>query len=197
MTLNCTIMNEKESIDIIMNMIDRTKENLRDQSVYYLVWGWSIFLAATIEYGLITIADYPHHYVVWPIAILFAVAITIFLAVRASKEKRTVTYADRALSYLWATWSAVLLIVLVFSASGGFEWGEAYLFVIALYGMGSTVSGGILNFKPLIYGGIISLVLALVAIIVGWYQDFPTMLLLLAVSIFVSFLVPGFLLRKS
>jgi hypothetical protein len=32
---------------------------------------------------------------------------------------------------------------------------------------------------------------------VGWYGHFPTMLLLLSISILASFLVPGLLLRRS
>ncbi|MEM9051555.1 MAG: hypothetical protein AAGC47_05840 [Bacteroidota bacterium] len=190
-------MTEKESLEIIMNMIDRTKENLKEQSGFYLIWGWSIFTAAIVEYVLFVFVDYPHHYFVWPVAILIAVASTIFLATKMNGKKQVTTYADKALNYLWATWSAMLLLVLVFPAVGGISWGVSYVLIIALYGMGTLISGGILSFKPLIVGGIISLAIALVTMITGWFNDFPSMLLALSASICSSFLIPGFLLRKS
>jgi len=192
-----SIMTEQESLQIILSMIDKTKSNLKHQSGFYLVWGWSIFIATSLEYGILVLSDYPYHFLVWPIAILFAIAATIFLSTKMKGEKRVTTYADKALKYLWASWSVVLFLVLAFPAFGNFSWGDAYLFIIALYGLGAAASGGVLNFKPLIYGGIFSFVLAAVAMVTRLYSDFPTMLLFLALSILGSFLIPGFLLRKS
>ncbi|MCH2215868.1 MAG: hypothetical protein MK086_11915 [Flavobacteriales bacterium] len=190
-------MTEKESLEIIINMIDRTKENLKEQSGFYLIWGGSIFLAALVEYVLFVFYAYPHHYIVWPVSILIAVAATIFMATKMNRKKQVRTYTDKALNYLWATWSAMLFLVLVFSAVGGISWATSYVLIIALYGMGTLISGGILNFRPLIIGGMISLAIALVSIITGWFSDFPSMLLALCASISASFLVPGYLLRKS
>jgi len=146
---------------------------------------------------LLMLTDYPHHYFVWPVAVLFAVATTIYLAAKTKKSKKVSTYADRSLRYLWAAWSVPLFFVLLFPAFGGYSWGASYLFVIALYGLGATVSGGILNFKPLVYGGIFSFALAALVLFSSLYTHFPTMLLFLALSILGSFLIPGYLLRKS
>ncbi|MGB6036723.1 MAG: hypothetical protein WBG42_10690 [Cryomorphaceae bacterium] len=190
-------MTENESLEIILKMIDRTKENLKQQSGFYLIWGWSIFAAASLEYVLLKFFEYPNHAIVWPIAILFGVAGSIYLGSKLNREKRVVSYADKALKYLWASWSAMLLIVIVFPAFGGYSWAESYLLIIALYGMGPLVSGGILSFKPLVIGGIFSFALAVIVMITGWYSDFSTMLLCLALSILGSYLIPGFLLRKS
>lgn len=190
-------MNEKESLDIILNMIDRTKDNLKQQSGFYLIWGWCIFAAASVEYVLLQFLEYPNHPIVWPFAILFGVAASIYLGSKLKREKRVVSYADRALHYLWASWSAMLFIILIFPAFGGYSWSSTYLLIIALYGMGPLVSGGILSFKPLVFGGIFSFVVAIIVMVTGWYTDFATMLLCLALSILGSYLIPGYLLRKS
>jgi hypothetical protein len=178
-------------------MIDRTKDNLRQESPFSLVWGGAICEAAILEYGLLVFSEYPNHHVVWPVAILIAVALTVYLGMRIDQQKRVKTYADRALNYLWGSWSAMLFIVLLFPAFNGYSWSAAYVFIVALYGMGTTISGGVLSFRPLIYGGIFSLVLAALTMVTGWHNDFPTMLLILAISILGSFLIPGFLLRRS
>lgn len=191
-------MNERESIELIRNMIDRTKSNLRSQSPFYLVWGWVILSATLTEYVLITwFGEFEHHYVVWPLAVLIGVASTIFLSATRSATERVVTYADRSLMYFWSSWSFFLLLILVYTGIGGLTWGDTYAFIIALYGMGATVSGGILRFKALVYGGIFSSVLAVLALVFGFTESFSSMLLLLAVSIFFSYLLPGYKLRRS
>lgn len=190
-------MTENESLEIIIKMIDRTKDNLKQQSGFYLIWGWSIFTAASLEYILLQFFAYPNHPIVWPFAILFGVAASIYLGSKLNREKRVVTYADKALKYLWASWSVMLFIIIAFPSFGGYSWSASYLLIIALYGMGTSVSGGILSFKPLVVGGMFSFALAVIIMITGWYSDFSTMLLCLALSILGSYLIPGYLLRKS
>jgi hypothetical protein len=91
----------------------------------------------------------------------------------------------------------MLFIIIAFPSFGGYSWSASYLLIIALYGMGTSVSGGILSFKPLVVGGMFSFALAVIIMITGWYSDFSTMLLCLALSILGSYLIPGYLLRKS
>jgi hypothetical protein len=191
-------MNEKESLEVIRDMIDRTKSNLRYQSPFYLIWGWLIFLAALLEYSLLTwMPEFTHHHVVWPVAILIGVASTIFLSARRTDSKRVTTYADRALLYFWSSWSFLLMLFLVYSVVMDLSWGSSYAFIIGLYGMGATVSGGILKFNTLVYAGIFSFILAAISLLLGFVAQFDTMLLFLALSIFVSYLIPGYKLRRS
>jgi len=191
-------MNERESLDLIRDMIDRTKSNLRQQSSFYLIWGWVVLLATLTEYVLLLwFSDFQHHYVVWPIAVLIGIASTLFMASKMSESKKVTTYADRALTYFWSSWSFFLALLLVYAAIGGMSWAHAYALIIALYGMGATVSGGILKFKTLVYGGIFSSLLAVLALFFGFAESFSTMLLFLAISIAVSYLLPGYRLRKS
>ncbi len=190
-------MTEKESLEIIVSMLDRTKSNLREQSGFYMIWGWSIFLASSIEYVALIFFEFEYHFMVWPIAILVAVTLTIFKSSRMASSKRTMTYADRSLAYLWSAWSALLFIILLFTGMGGLSWGSSYAFIIALYGMGTTVSGGILRFRPLVLGGIFSFVLSFLALILKLTSNPGTMLLFLALSILGSYLVPAYLLKRA
>jgi hypothetical protein len=69
---------------------------------------------------------------------------------------------------------------------------------MGLYGLGTFISGGILKFKPLVFGGIASFVLvALTVFIPALSESFNGALLMLAASIIVSYLIPGYMLKRS
>ena len=67
----------------------------------------------------------------------------------------------------------------------------AYPLIMVIYGIGTWVSGGILKFAPLIIGGVICWILAGMA----FYFPFNIQLLLLAMSILLSYIIPGHLLK--
>jgi hypothetical protein len=85
------------------------------------------------------------------------------------------------------------LVILAFSIGGRIPWEISNVLVIVMYGLGTFVSGGILKFRPLIIGGICCWIIALGAFFIpGEYT-----LLLVAISIIIAYLIPGYLLRKT
>lgn len=191
-------MDEQQSIDIIRKMIAHSKQNLKDQSPFYLLWGWVIFLAAIANFVML-FQEVSIHYLVWPVAIVAGIVGSIFLGIRTRKKAKTVTFIDRAMGFLWSGWVAFLFLVLAAASMGYFSWALTYALIIGLYGLGTFVSGGILGFKPLVVGGIVSSVISLACIVLRFTEPdhFHIMLIALAVSILVSYLIPGYLLRKA
>ena len=61
-----------------------------------------------------------------------------------------------------------------------------------LYGVGTVSSGGILKFKPLVFGGYLSMVIGLAA----FYTPYEYQFILLAAAVTVSYIIPGHLLSK-
>jgi hypothetical protein len=59
--------------------------------------------------------------------------------------------------------------------------------------LGTFVSGSVLKFKPLIVGGIISWILAVIAV----YLSYDFQILMGGLAIFFSYIIPGHLLRKK
>ena len=77
-------------------------------------------------------------------------------------------------------------------------WKTSFLLIMGLYGLGTFISGGLLRFKPLIYGGVASFVLVvLTATIPALFADFQRALIMLGLSIVVSYLIPGYMLKRS
>ena len=66
------------------------------------------------------------------------------------------------------------------------------------YAIGTFISGRILRFRPLIYGGLFSLLLILsVLVFPALLASFQQNLIILALSIVATYLIPGYLLRAN
>jgi hypothetical protein len=43
-------LSPQQSIDLIQSMIDKTKNTVADGSVFFLLWGWVVFIACILQY---------------------------------------------------------------------------------------------------------------------------------------------------
>ena len=181
----------QQSLDLIRLMIQRTKSNLGENRFYFLLWGWVSFTAILTQFFLKVVLRYEHHYIVW-LVILPTVIITI---VHSAKHKRRTarTYIGDSMSYLW-TGIGISFFVLSFIISNSAEgFLYAYPFFILFYGLGTFVSGRILQFRPLIIGGIFNWLLAITCLFV----EFDYQMLVAAAAIFTSYIIPGHLFEKN
>jgi hypothetical protein len=182
----------QQSLALIRNMINKTKSNLGENKFYFLLWGWVSFVAIISQFVLKVILDYERHYLVWLVT-LPAVIITIVYSAKHHKKPQVRTYVGESMSYLWTGIgiSFFILSLIVTSSPGG--WLNAWPLFILFYGLGTFVSGRILQFNPLIAGGIFNWVLAIISIFV----HFDYQLLLAAGAILTSYIIPGHLLGQS
>ena len=195
-------MTEQESLAVIKEMIDRSRTNFKEQSFFYLMWGWLVLGAVLVE-ALLYNQGSPYHWIVWPImGFGGGIASGIYGRKKGKKAGRS-THIDRAMMYVWIGFIVYLFIVLILSSAGKFGndatgWNTSFILIMGLYGLGTFISGGILKFKPLIIGGIASFVLVVLAVFVpSLVATFNGALLMLAVSITVSYLIPGYMLKNS
>jgi len=190
-------MNEKDSISIIQDMIANSKQNIKEQSPYYLWWGSLVFIAAVVEYILFVFIESPNHWWVWPVMSILGGVGSGIIGWRQEKRATVKTFIDRAMNYVWGGWIMIFLITVIWAAVSGISWAQIFTIIIAFYGVGTFISGGILRFRPLMIGGLLSLLIAVLCILLQLDQNFPNMLIALALSILVSYLIPGILLRKA
>jgi hypothetical protein len=179
----------QESLRLIQSMITKTKQDMSDNSIYFLVWGWITFIACTGQFILKHIVNYENHYQVWWL-IVFGVAFSIYNGIKEGKKKKIRTYIGDSMKYLWIGMGISYFVLSMILTKIG--WNSAvFPFFIMMYGLGTFVSGSILQFKPLVIGGIIAWALAIGAVYAGYdYQ-----MLFGAAAILISYIIPAYMLR--
>ncbi|HEY0732963.1 MAG TPA: hypothetical protein VGD33_11130 [Chitinophagaceae bacterium] len=181
----------QESLLLIQSMIERTKTNISENRFYFLVWGWLTFSAILLQFFLKVVMDYKHHYIVWLLMII-GIVLTIWKSRQEDKEQGYRTYVGDSMGYLWLGIGIsffVLSIIITFSIG----WFKAWPFFILFYGMGTFISGKLIQFTPSIVGGIICWILAPIAIFVHYdYQ-----LLIAAAAILCSYIIPGYMIKPE
>ena len=182
----------KEKLDVIYSMIENSKIRIRENAFFYLLWGWLVLFASLSHFIMMKYGIF-YSFLAWPVIMTAGGVISAVAGVRMGKRAGYRTHIDTAVIYLWYGFFFALLVILAFAIGGKIQWEITNALIIVMYGLGTFVSGGILKFKPLIIGGISCWIIALGAFFVPGHY----MLLLVALSIIISYLVPGYLLRRA
>lgn len=179
-----------QSLSIIQSMIDKTKEDLGGNSIYFLLWGWLVFIGCLLQYFLMVIVKYPQHYQAWFI-IVIGVVFSIVYSAKGNSKQRVKTYIGESMSALWMGLSIGFTALIFIMTKVG--WQYAFPFYILFYGVGTFISGGLLKFKPLQWGGGACFLLSVLAT----HVSYPNQILMTALAIMISYLIPGYLLKNN
>ena len=185
-------MTEKESLKIIHEMITTSKGNLKDNSFFYLLWGWLV-LVASLSHFILEQIGYHQPYLVWPVLMGAGGVVSVIAGIRIGKRATVVTHVDRSIMYLWWSFLIVVIIVLLMAAIQKISWVGSNVLIMAMYGLGTFVSGGLLKFKPLMAGGIVAWAFSVFAL----FTDPSWVMLFIAASIIVAYLIPGYMLKAK
>jgi hypothetical protein len=117
----------------------------------------------------------------------------IVLSVRGRRERKlrpaSTTPAAKTMRLLQK--SFVLILALAIACSIQFGWVTAHPILLLFNGLAALIDGRVLTFRPLVLGGISSIVLGVATIFVPEHMQ----LLLIAVAMLVSYVIPGYLLN--
>ena len=120
---------------------------------------------------------------VWPVLMGFGMVVSGVLTLRRQKASTHKTFIGNIMGYLWGGWVVSLLIIMFFATQL-----QNYSLILPLtmvmYGMGIFISGGVMSYRPLIIGGIISWIAALVA----YFQPYNVQLLIMTATVIVSYI---------
>jgi len=184
-------LTEQESLLLIGQMIQQARESVQENGFIFLLWGWLVLAASLTNYVLLYAFGYEHHYLPWPVLMTLGGLVSMIYARRQSKNESGVkTHLGTFMKYLWIAFGVSLAFVLLYMSKIGIEAG--YPLILLIYGIGTFVTGGALNFRPLVIGGICCWILAVLAT----FFDFQVQLLLLSLAIVVSYIIPGHLLKS-
>ena len=202
-------LSEKESLDLITSMINKAKDSYHDTGWGPIMWGsvimfCSLFTWARVQYGF----SFPFD--IWWLTVV-AVVPQIIMSSRGYKDKGAKSYNDVALDYIWIAFGISVFLLSfangaihagmnkTFSVQGtGYQYPSQFLYnyqpalFMILYGLPTFATGGIMKFKPMIFGGIFCWVCAIISL----YTPGKTDLLLMAAAALFAWLIPGILINR-
>ncbi|MEP7375502.1 MAG: hypothetical protein ABI675_19040 [Chitinophagaceae bacterium] len=179
----------QESIRLIQSMITKTKQDISDKSIYFLIWGWITFIGCTGQFVLKHIYNYEKHYQVWWLT-LVGIVFSIWYSRKEEKNPQVRTYIGDSIKYLWVGLGICYFVLSMILSKTGWD-NDVFPFFIMLYGLGTFISGNIIQFRPLVIGGVLAWALAIGSL----YANYDYQMLFGAAAILVSYIIPAYMLR--
>jgi len=188
-----TGFSQAESLALIESMINKAANRFNEDGFLYLLWGWVVLACSLAEFILLRL-QYEKHYLVWTLTWVVVIYQISFLR-KKRRAQRVRTYTDDIIKYVWLTF--VILMFLSGVLFGSSESKDYYKMIdplfLALYGMPTFLSGIILRFKPLVWGGISCWLLSVLCVVIP--DEFK--ILLVSAAMVVAWIIPGYLLRAK
>jgi hypothetical protein len=179
----------QESMEVIMRAINRTKDDIRANSFYFLLWGWLIAIASFGFFVLLEFVGTQLSFLPFPILATVGI-ITTALHYSKRKSQATESHLTFFLNRMWVVLGISLMLVVFINVRAG---QMPFTYTLLIGGIGTLVSGWTMKFKPLVFGGIVFLVSSVASV----YVPLEYKALLHGVAIITGYLVPGYLLKNA
>lgn len=182
-------LSPKESLELIADVISKTKEDIKQHSFIFMLWGWLLVIASVARYAIQHYSGFEYFFIPYPIMAAVGITLSAIFYWR-KKTERTETYLSYYIKRLWMISTLGFLAVVGISISQHVA-PAPYTLVIA--GIGTLVTGVILKFRPLQLGGLIIFASAVIcALLPNDYKD-----LIHGGAFLLGFLVPGYILKSA
>ena len=207
-------LTEKESLDLIATMINKAKDSNHSTGIGAMMWGAVIAVCSLEKLGELQLG----YHLPFDIYLLTLVAIIpqIFISIKEKRKQKVKSYDDIYMNYLWMGFGiCIFLLILITNniyagldpvvkqynelANGRadrayFNFSEFTMpLFLLLYGLPTFVTGAVCKFKPMLWGGLLCWVCAVIAI----YTSLKIDLLLTALSAVFAWLIPGIIIEKD
>ena len=179
-------ISEQDSLRIIHEMIAAAKSDVKGDSFIFLLWGYLVFIASISQFILVQM-KVDHNDIVWLLMPLGGI-ITAIYYMRKKKEEKTKTHVSELLKYVWIAFGIAMCVIMFSHAMTS---NQLLPTIMTLYGIGLFISGGALQFKPLIIGGMFCFLCA----VAGFQVEVIYQLLIIAVAVLGGYIIPGHLIQ--
>ena len=188
-------LDEEKSLHLIREMIQVSRNKLKNDGILFILWGWIFFInylflnylpnKILLSHQLMEIIR--SFRVILPV---FGLIFTIYYILK--QREKAQTYIGISLRYVWISLFASMVLVNLIQMnvlhSINFELQHPIIMVLIAFAV--TVTGGILRYRLIIFGGLIFGLLALAAS----YFELQTQLLFEAIAWLIAFIIPGHIL---
>jgi hypothetical protein len=177
-----------QGLQMITEVISKTKDNLREHSYCFLLWGWLIAAASFLFFALHEYTSFSLYFLPFPI--LAAAGIFLTLRFYAGRRHAPETYLSYYLKRMWLVLGLGFVLVVVINVIGQ---DPPFTYTLLIAGIGTLVSGLVLRFRPLVFGGILFLLCSIASVVTpDRYKP-----LLQGIAVLFGYLIPGYRLKRS
>ena len=212
-------LTEKESLQLITEMILKAKSNFHENGTGPILWGSVIGFCGIFTYFQIQLNWDTGYFNVWYLALL-AIIPQIIIDIKERRQQLVKTHMCAAMDAVWQVYGfSVFALIFYFNIVPGasanllaaegkqlliknlqtgvietlhpFVLSQGSLLIL-LYGIPTLITGIARKFKPMLIGGIICYLLFVISIYTENKYDF----LMNGIAAIFSWLIPGFMLRN-
>ena len=182
-------MKTTEHLDLINETINKTKEQIRPLSVNFIFWGIFIIVMSFIHYSFPSIIQMKPYssLLFWTFLPLIGMIITVYYNKKIRDSRGYETHLSRVLKIIWMVFNISWLIIVVNSL---IIKQNPVLDVLFLLGMTTLITGLIIRYKPVSFGGISVMILYL---LVSINPDFHFLIINILGMLF-GLVIPGIFL---
>jgi hypothetical protein len=187
----------EESLRIITEMINKTKEEYGNNSFYFLLWGYLISMACLLQFSVIKILLNmgQHSYIGIASAVLWGIIVSTGFIIQYKHIEKTknqvkiITHIGEFLTIHWQVNGALIII------AGLFCWKyhiHPTPFILAICGAATMITGMLIRQRSLLMGSLFMLGFAIIAL----WIDNEYQLIINAVAIIFGYVLPGYSLKS-
>ena len=184
------ILNEKESLALISQMIQNTKKNVKQNAgMPALLWGYTTIITSLLVYLGWTLINQPWVMYGWFLIPVFGGVGSLYLSKR-EKPALTKTYLDRVVKYIW-----IILGIVCFGTSVvAFIYTFPILFFVSiLMAAAITLTGCVADYKVYVHYGTVGIVLSFLCLVIRG----PEQILVFAGIFVIMMIIPSHLLNAD
>lgn len=188
---------EQQSLQVIREMIQVSQKKLKNDGILFIIWGWSMFFNYAYNYLLgVIVLPYPLKKAIDYAGNAIAIVIIAYSLYYILKQRKKVqTYIGISLRYVWFSLIACLILtsMILFNVLHVANFKLQHPIFMIFIAFATVITGGILRYRMIIFGGIIFGILAYICS----YIDLREQLILEAIAWLIAFIIPGHLLYAN
>lgn len=182
-------LTHEDSLKLITGIIATAKGNVSQGAFHMILWGWVVMIVSFSHFMLMKYQVISNPEIVWLLMIPTFV-VSMVAGFRKGKKEKIRTHLDSLYMWVWLALSFTMGLMIFYIAP---RWEIVSPMVLILAGYATFISGTIIKFRPMIYGGISFWIWSLVAFYAGPYYG----LLITSVGILTGYLIPGIMLQRK
>ena len=191
-------LNETQSLLVIKEMIQVSKNKFKRDGILFIVWGWILFLNYFFLNYLTNVLEITHQLmqIVHVLRILLPVSGFAYSVYYIYLQRKKVqTYIGISLRYVWVSLflSMVLVNLIQFNVMGSINFELQHPIFMVFIAFAVIITGGILRYRLIIIGGIVFAALAYTAS----YFKLQEQLLIESIAWVIAFIIPGHIIYAN